>query len=352
MFMAAIYSQAQQVLCWLGEDDGDHAKHTFDAAERFCMKVKPPPDDGECIEIKCQSGETFHAQHYLISALNAVDDEIEQELKGGKTKHVKGLFQKAWFYRMWIRQEIGYASKALVLCGDSEIDWNDLEWFRSWTVFKCRISTSGSRMRLGNFREVKYLIGNTARAFFDLLLESTKFQCTEPRDRIFALLSHPSAYKEYRHSMMRNYSADVVEAISDRNDKAIIGAKLKIAQSDLLADIGRFTTSLADQFEDGDPWREFYINLTKSFEASSGIFGHDGRESDSSNSLVVKLDETQKHLQSAYVSFQKMFVTRSAVHQLSSDSVQVKWTTAHQKGYHIQRAVNVFRNSIFRKIER
>jgi hypothetical protein len=312
MFMAAIYSQAQQVLCWLGEDEGDHAKHTFDIAKRLCMKVEPPPDNGEYTEMKGQNGETFYAQRYFNSALNVVDDELEEELKGSKADHVKSLFQKSWFYRMWIRQEIGYASKALVLCGDSEIDWNDLEWFRSWAVFRCRISTGGNRMRLGNFRDVKNLVGNTARSFFDLLLDSTRFHCTEPRDRIFALLSHPSAYKELRTGNMRNYSAEVVEAISNGEDQATIDAKGNSAWSDLLADISRFAASLADKFE-GDSWKDLYINLGKSLEALSGIFGDDCLRSDLPDRLRLerigaKLSESNDYHESADIAFNKMFV--------------------------------------------
>ncbi|KAH7122271.1 hypothetical protein B0J11DRAFT_615727 [Dendryphion nanum] len=310
MFMAAIYSQAERVLCWLGEDEEDHAKHTFDIAQRFCMKVERPPDDGEYTEMKGENGEIFHADHYLHSALNIFEDDLEQELKTTKVRHMKSLFKKSWFTRMWIRQEIGYASKALVLCGDTELDWNDLEWFRSWASFKCHISAGGNRMKLGNFRNVKYLVGNTASSFFDLLLESSRFQCTEPRDRIFALLSHPSAYKELRTGMMRNYSVEVVEAISNREEKAIIDEKIKSAWSALYADISRFTASLAEELEGGDPGKEFFINAAKVLETSSGILGGDYLTNDVPDKdlerLIAKRSERRTGLESARFYFSEM----------------------------------------------
>ncbi|KAK0743973.1 hypothetical protein B0T18DRAFT_330176, partial [Schizothecium vesticola] len=45
LLMTAIYSQASQVLCWLGDGEGGHAAHTFGLARRVWSKLMPSRDN-------------------------------------------------------------------------------------------------------------------------------------------------------------------------------------------------------------------------------------------------------------------------------------------------------------------
>ncbi|KAF4630336.1 hypothetical protein G7Y89_g7799 [Cudoniella acicularis] len=278
-----------------GDDGGGHAKHTFDMATRLCAKSEPPRDNEEYTKMEYRHGNTFRAQRYLTFALHFAHDELEQKLKDrSNVDRVKELFKKSWFHRMWIRQEIGYAPKALVLCGESEINWDFLEWFRSWMGFKCHISTGGTNMRLGNFRDAKYFTKNSAESFFDLLLESGKYEFSEPRDRIFALLSHPSAYEGLKYltyqeihqrdnareielleerpsprdSSSSKYSRDNIDTtkISLTSDKG----QSEIAKDGEIRKLYAFISEARRLTDYGRPIEDNYLEITKAILVKSG----------------------------------------------------------------------------------
>jgi hypothetical protein len=119
---------------------------------------------------------------------------------------------------------------------------------------------------------------------------------------------------------MRDYGAEVVEAISNGEGKATINAKINSAWSGLLADIGRSTASLVAEFEGSEPGGDLHLNLTKIFEALSGIFGDDGLGSDSPDRshlerVVAKMSECHIYHESANIAFNKMFVPYSVLQQ-------------------------------------
>ena len=128
MLMAAIYSQATRVLCWLGDDEDSHASHTFKLARRLTEKLEPHLHGKKSkFQVKTHQGIALvNSEEYFLFTLQ--DAELEELLTDPAVmRHISLLYKKSWFYRMWIRQEFGYASKAQVFCGDSEVDWTHLK---------------------------------------------------------------------------------------------------------------------------------------------------------------------------------------------------------------------------------
>ncbi|RYP12375.1 hypothetical protein DL765_007363 [Monosporascus sp. GIB2] len=160
--MAAIYSQAEQVICWLGEDKGGCAKRTFEFATRLRDRLNP-----------------------------FTDGELEGDFADcGYAKDASFVFQNPWFSRVWIRQEVGYASKARALCGEAELDYRSLRLLYFWAVYK-RLTPGGDAWGSppsDSFR--------SSSDFLDVLVAAREFQSSDPRDKVFAMLSHPSAYEE------------------------------------------------------------------------------------------------------------------------------------------------------------
>ena len=198
MLMAAIYSAASQVLCWLGEDYGNgvdeqevkHAQYTFELARRFSNDLKLDPD-AEDTRIR-RGTYVINGTHNILSRFT--HDSLEKELNiQSNIEHVQKFFENPWFHRMWIKQELGFASKALALCGDHKIDWFDLQNLSLWMVLRRpNVDWPGQIDRCPHVGEF-YTNG---KSFLDLLMASRRYHCSDPLDHIFALLAHPLAWNE------------------------------------------------------------------------------------------------------------------------------------------------------------
>ncbi|KAI1360583.1 heterokaryon incompatibility protein-domain-containing protein [Xylaria arbuscula] len=243
--MAAIYASAKQVLCWFGNDEGNHAKHTFDLAIRLSQKLAPHLDNKpSSAGLSTPTGTTVYIDHALSIAPKFSDEELEQELKeGSNLEHIRLFFEKPWFSRMWIRQEIGFASKALAMCGDSQLDWNALDYFQTWAIYRgYQIGAAAgfckTRTQLGSFRE-------TQDSFLHLLFNSRNFKCSDPRDKVFALLAHASAYDEVDRLPGKDHVADVARAISANKDVHTIATTKAKSYLDITSEINSLSHAVA-----------------------------------------------------------------------------------------------------------
>ena len=186
--MAAIYSAADQVLCCLGDDEKLQAKKTFELAKRL----------SEYLRLCCDAKNTrvergnYNLDGNLDVLNRLADDKLENDLRN-QMNDVQKFFQNPWLSRMWIRQEIGFASKARALCGEEEVDWVDLQHLAWWALVRGPQigfqSLNKSCPHVGDFYK-------KSTSFLDLLIRARDYDCSNPVDHIFALLAHPSANNE------------------------------------------------------------------------------------------------------------------------------------------------------------
>ncbi|KUI52702.1 Heterokaryon incompatibility protein 6, OR allele [Cytospora mali] len=115
--MDRIYAQAEEVVSWLGEKDGQ-----IDAAIQLLERLGSWPRNDD------EPGPAAAA--HLV---RAIPDDGWQALAG--------LLSRPYFKRAWIVQEVALARRLLVLCGDHVIDWEDLaatsnllEESRAWAM--------------------------------------------------------------------------------------------------------------------------------------------------------------------------------------------------------------------------
>ena len=92
--MSRLYTRAQQVCVWLGEDS-DTTKTAIDFI------------------------------HDEIMVLKNIDSICGNENYNEKWQALMMLMQKPWFSRRWVVQEISLASKATVYCGPDSIPWKE-----------------------------------------------------------------------------------------------------------------------------------------------------------------------------------------------------------------------------------
>jgi hypothetical protein len=184
--MKYIYRYAKRVIIWLGPSDGFTTKALAlvdRAAESLRQETRQHVPLTKDIRRERMDLAMNHRRGFP-----PVDMAIEWE-------PLISLFSRPWFSRVWVFQESRMASSAVVRIGACERDWADFcaasSFFacKSYSVVKglafvlTRVFALCASSRVGSRRaeiQPTPLMG---------LLESTlRFEATEPRDRVFALL--------------------------------------------------------------------------------------------------------------------------------------------------------------------
>jgi len=97
--MSRIYSQAQRVAIYLGEPENDS-----DTATAFLIDNDSP------------AGEISYAKtNQLLHSLNC-------------------FFNRSWFTRVWVIQEVLLSLDAVAYCGDKTSAWGAIKTFYQWNV--------------------------------------------------------------------------------------------------------------------------------------------------------------------------------------------------------------------------
>lgn len=184
--MDTIYTSARGVIVWLGpEENGSHQvlERLAWAGERLI-----PQDNGSILPNP--DGPTIGPDEADWLALT-------QPIPGDKeqTNDLIAFFERPWFGRLWIRQEIALAQQAVVLCGQTRLPWEDFQNAANCCARK-GIRQTGREL-LSRFVQIRETIMNVCELFsfttpysYSILRwdhQGVKF--TDPRDTIYAVMS-------------------------------------------------------------------------------------------------------------------------------------------------------------------
>lgn len=169
--MGDVFRNAGRVLVWLGRDGEVSAKKMFD----FVNACFPLPPWNE-----------VRARFYQgISE----DRELVQDWKS--------FFQNDWFTRMWIVQEIGLASEAMLYCGEASVEWEILAVVcyalgaNTFDIFAGHDLSSlvwVIQLWAQDFQGNRFASKSTT--ICEVLIRNRLQICSNDRDRIYALLGH------------------------------------------------------------------------------------------------------------------------------------------------------------------
>jgi len=191
--MGEIYRKAETVLAWLGPDTYGHAKPAFELIMMIASTVSEQLKSLHFSELpKLKSNHPIHeakASWYSLNYFGCLP----------------------FFDRAWIVQELGLSKCVLLHWGDSEVLWDYmryLNWFLStnydpgigyianvmliWNIY----GTSGDLvlpLAIEDPSPKAQRHPTVVDDFWEVLRYSRAFACSDPRDRIYAFLSHPSA---------------------------------------------------------------------------------------------------------------------------------------------------------------
>ena len=174
--MADIYSKAAKVLVWLGPES-DNSVLAINCLDYVSSKIKV---DWNKSSITATANEIHWA-----------DRNVPPFLNDAKLLAITHLLHRPWFERLWIRQEVHLASADIeIVCGNQKILWEAIRtavmclylkptpWFSQLEEYVTRIDMV-----------YKLCGGKNSYNIVNLIDETKSCNCSDPRDKIYALLS-------------------------------------------------------------------------------------------------------------------------------------------------------------------
>ena len=174
--MDKIYSQARQVLIWLGVET-DYDSEALDIVSRLETLLPPaPPTLGEIAKLS--------TPHFYLRMVNSIPLS--------SWKQIACLLSKPWFQRVWIIQEVLMARSALLFNGPKSIAWplfaTVAERIRAYDLQSVFSGFKDAVVALNNIGLIGPKDSEMRRPFIRLLCATRNFKSSDPRDKLYALL--------------------------------------------------------------------------------------------------------------------------------------------------------------------
>lgn len=209
--MGEIYSHAWRVIICLGDDgdNGESAKIAFDVIRDY---------------------NKIAAKYMVESRIADVSMWMPEEEEGGygpvtgdRLLHATKIFEKPWFGRVWVFQEVGLSRDLLLAYGRSNIHFTEImdfmiAWSHTtnhfpgiyfsagliysfftdvWATYVADIDQSWYRSSLILKTSARLIMRRRTPEFLDVLFQARSMQnATDPRDLVYAFLGHPLARSE------------------------------------------------------------------------------------------------------------------------------------------------------------
>ncbi|KAG8528317.1 uncharacterized protein KY384_007234 [Bacidia gigantensis] len=210
--MGEIYGKANQVIVWLGPEDG-RTQAVFAAFELLVSMRTPENPQGM----------------ENVMAFGSIDleefDRVEPAGGPSLTRDMLALFDRPWFSRAWVLQEVGLGSNVAVLCGSQIIKWQTIgtaviffnQKEKSLVEHLKRSADVNRAFHLFTAFRREQTPGTTKFQFlwdhFLYVLDNARpYLATEPRDKVYSLLAHWTARtKEGTSFIEPDYSRSLLE---------------------------------------------------------------------------------------------------------------------------------------------
>jgi hypothetical protein len=178
--MNQIYSKAKRVITYSGPGDADEYG-AFEVAQKVTAFAKSRPDEPAPL---------YGEEHFIEAGIIEKND--------ARWAALRRILAYEWPGRSWILQESVLNDNTILVCGKRIYDWDILPKLASLVLEEVKIDTEALRLNhsqsLSHFRRIgklRWKILRTRRSklpLLDLLSLGHKFNATDPRDKVYALL--------------------------------------------------------------------------------------------------------------------------------------------------------------------
>jgi len=229
--MAEIYASAAPVYAWLGPPFGDS-----NLAMTLLRRIS------DAIEIDWRSTQV-RPKHPMLTGdfmsdiyiRGLIDPEFALPWYGPEARAIESLFNRPWFERLWVRQEITLGAERTVLaCGHSSIGW---DVFRKAAIL---LHKKMKDYRQPNVESWRLRVSLVADAFLHnhswlgrLLRQMQRTKCKDPRDRIYGILGiWPGDSKVMLSRIQPDYRKPVIQVYRE----VLLAEMAEMRRVDLLSE--------------------------------------------------------------------------------------------------------------------
>lgn len=218
--MRDIYQQASMVLIWLG-DAIERTEEAFDTLRKLEDVFDGIPRD----LLPADWAQRVPFGHYKAPKDIRGGQKLTELAEGASWPAVLDIFQRSYFTRVWILQEVVLSSYAIVMCGTKQIEWASFSKSYSllWSCKFLRFGVHPRLYRAGNPDMVRHIealkqyakgsSGMVTRLSWVLVMLREFQGITNPRDRIYGLLGMPTT--GVQHDIMVDYTKTQGEVYRD-----------------------------------------------------------------------------------------------------------------------------------------
>ncbi|KAI1774975.1 heterokaryon incompatibility protein-domain-containing protein [Hypoxylon cercidicola] len=201
--MGEIYRKAQRVVVFLGAEE-NHSRLAMKKIEDMGSQVEI--DDG-VFNLRPSERACDLTIGDATADLPCVEDELVS---------IYHLLSRSWFERLWVRQEILLATDtAVAVCGATQVPWTSFKKGLACIFLKGRKEFSYHNELTARLDVIRSLLfGKKGVALSTLRRDFGMLQCSDPRDRVYAMLeilreTHP------RLHLQADYEKSVAEVFED-----------------------------------------------------------------------------------------------------------------------------------------
>lgn len=166
--MGRIYSKAAIVVIWLGEEEPSD-KMAFEFVP-ILLSYLPSVSDGHGV---MRRGLVARQAIPIVGSPGWIA--------------LSRVFSRPYFRRSWIIQEVALARHAVVHCGPHVMDWDLLAAASSYQMGQLASDAENAHDAVAAITELKSNDHGRDNNLVDALFMSYRFNCTDPRDKVFAM---------------------------------------------------------------------------------------------------------------------------------------------------------------------
>ena len=259
--MGRIYSKARLVVVWLGEEDS-HTVSAFTLMESISELATASA---------VRSLHTNASDIFNPDALRAMG---LPSFPSADWESMHRLFERRWFQRSWVIQEVALANVAVVVCGGRIIDWDEIGRTGQYLVasgfFRAMQDTYGPQGRptfASTIQNSRARVKLDADCSLTLLLSSMRrSKATDPRDKIYSLLGlvrdgkDTEPHGEVDNNVIRPDYSSSVDTIFRQATRSVMKHESSLALLSTIEDASLTVTSnLPSWVPDYAVWQEVTI---------------------------------------------------------------------------------------------
>lgn len=269
--MASIYSQARRTLVWLGSREAGLMSNPLHLLARYNVESAISKAVFQATPSHVSFGDGF-------IGLDLSKARKEGDLLNRDWQPLIALLELPWFTRLWVIQEVACARRAVILFGESSIGWDRLaqpvaELYHSG-LLQNDITKKGERgaravIEIQSIRE--RIRKGCPPNLLELLLATGLADCSDPRDKVYGVLSLAGDYDKDHDDLKPDYQATTQDVY-----KKVARWCVEKADTDML--LSSATTS---QWKDLPSWVPDWSNTENNFPFiwSSRSFNFDSTNS-------------------------------------------------------------------------